>query len=56
MGVPKTLTEKQMKFAQELVANEEERLAHNVLSMQVIQKKHQDNRLAYYRIQNYIHL
>ena len=31
----------QMKFAQELVPMKVERLAHNVLSMQVIQKKQQ---------------
>jgi len=45
MGVPKKLTEKQMKA---------ERLQLNAQSMQVLKKNSQGNTPANYKIQNYI--
>ena len=55
MGVPKRLTEMQMKFAHEIVSNEGRKNGLNVLSLQVMLKTQLELEHQNYKAQRYTH-
>jgi len=55
MGVPKKLTEKQMKFAHEIVTNEGRKTATECAVDAGLNQSLLDSMQVNFRIQNYIH-